>query len=205
MYLKSLIVLNKIFTLKQLINDHLKFTVMPRIPYAQEGEEAAEATPVYESLKEDMGMVPNLVKLLGHSGGATQMIGAVLGNYFNNLSIDPKIREIAYLTATKYNGCPYCLGHHTMFGKKAGLSQKQIDAINENGADGGDFTEAEQAVIRFAHETTKNVDASDKAIDELKKYFGTKEIAEIAASVASANFIQRIGKNFGAELEMENA
>jgi len=175
---------------------------MPRISYAQEGEEAAESTAVYNSLKEDMGMVPNLVKLVGHSGGATQAMGALLDNYFNNLSIHPKIREIAYLTATKFNGCSYCLGHHTMFGKEAGLSQEQIDAITENGAEGDNFTEKEKAVIQFAHETTKNVDASDEAVEALKKHFNNKEVAEIATAVAAANFIQRIGKNFGAELEM---
>ena len=37
---------------------------MPRIPYANEGQEAAGATPFYQELKTSFGMVPNLVKLV---------------------------------------------------------------------------------------------------------------------------------------------
>ncbi|MBI5246220.1 MAG: hypothetical protein HY923_03500 [Elusimicrobia bacterium] len=39
----------------------------------------------------------------------------------------------------------------------------------------------------------------------LKRNFSPKEIAELAFVVAAGNFIQRIGKNLGAELEMAPA
>jgi len=174
---------------------------MARIPYAEENQAAEGAKSVYDQLKQGMGVVPNVVKLLGHSGPATQGMGALLDVYFNQLSLDPKLREIAYLTVARFHGCAYCQGHHVPLGKQAGLSDDQIEQLDESGFDSDDFTPAERAVIRFAYETSRDVKASDEVIDALKEHFDHEQIAEIAFVVASGNFIQRIGTNFGAELE----
>lgn len=80
---------------------------MPRIPYAGKGTEAKGATVTYTQLEEEFGFVPNLLKVLGHSGPATQAMGAVLDNLFHHLSLTPRIREMAYLTVAKYNQCAF--------------------------------------------------------------------------------------------------
>ncbi len=174
---------------------------MPRIAYAEPGQEARDATAVYDQLKEDMGIVPNLAKLLGHSGPATRGMGALLETYFKQLSLEPKIREIAYLTAARFNECGYCQGHHEPLAKKTGLTEGQINQLDESGFDSPDFNDAEKAVIRFAFETSRDVKASEPAVEDLKRHYSLTQIAEIAFVVAMANFVQRIGKNFGAELE----
>jgi len=174
---------------------------MARIPYAEEGTEAEGAKDVYSNLKTSLGMVPNLVKLLGHSGPATQAMGAILETYFQHLSLTTRIREMAYLTVARYHRCAYCIGHHTFFAKQAGLTNEEIALLGEPGFTNNRLAEAEQAVVRFAYETTKSVVASDEAIAALKKYYSLTQIAEIAFVVAAANFIQRIGKNLGVEFE----
>jgi|SRR3989344_2723931 len=175
----------------------------PKIPYAQEGREAPEAKQVYEQSRKIFGMVPNVVKLLGHSGPAAQGIGSLLNIYFTRLDLSPRIREIAYLTAARCNDCAYCIGHHTLLGKKAGLTDEDISLLGLEGMGSSRFSEADRAVIRFSYETTKNVAASDEAIEALKKNHDLKQVADIAFVVASANFIQRIGKNLGVQLEMQ--
>jgi AhpD family alkylhydroperoxidase len=174
---------------------------MPRTTYAHEGQEEPEATPVYQSLKKGFGMVPNVVKLLGHSGPATQAMGALLHAYFNKLSLPARLREISYLTVARANGCGYCQGHHVPMAKAAGLSEAQIALLGPEGFDSPQFSEAERAAIRFAYETTMLVAASGETVEALKRCFSPKEIAEFAFVAAAGNFIQRIGKNLGAELE----
>ena len=174
---------------------------MARIPYAEKGQEAEGATPVYQQMEQGLGLVPNVVKLLGHSGPATQAMGTLLDVYFNQLAISAKLREIAYLTVARYNGCAYCQGHHVPAAKQAGLNDSQIDQLDESGFDSGDFSEPERAVIRFAYETTRDVKCSDEAMAALASHFNNQEIAEIAYVVSCANFIQRIGKNLNVELE----
>lgn len=175
---------------------------MPRIPYAHEGQESAQATAVYKDIKKGFGMVPNVVKLLGHSGPATQALGAVLDAYFKGLSLAPAIREAAYLTVARANGCAYCQGHHVPMARQAGLSDAQIAVLGPEGFESALLSEPQRAAVRFAYETTKQVAASDAALDAVKKHFSVKEVAELAFVAAAGNFIQRIGKNLGAELEM---
>ncbi|MEQ6884983.1 carboxymuconolactone decarboxylase family protein [Salicola sp. Rm-C-2C1-2] len=174
---------------------------MARIPYAEKGQEAEGATQVYQQLEQTMGLVPNVAKLLGHSGAATQGIGTLLDIYFGQLSITNRLREIAYLTASRLNGCNYCQGHHVPAAKQAGLLDSQIDELDEEGFDSGLFSEPERAVIRFAYESTRDVKASEEAMEALKAHFSNQAIAEITFVVASAGFIQRVGKNLGVELE----
>ncbi len=174
---------------------------MPRIPYAEKGSEAEGATAVYAQLEAEFGFVPNLLKVLGHSGPATHAMGVVLDNLFHHLSLAPRIREMAYLTVAKKNDCAYCVGHHSFFAKQAGITDEEIALLGESGLTTTGFSEGEKAVIRFALETTKNVAASNEAHTELQKAFPINQVVEIAFVVATANFIQRIGKNFGIELE----
>jgi AhpD family alkylhydroperoxidase len=121
--------------------------------------------------------------------------------FFGELSIPPRVREIAYLTVAKHNGCAYCQGHHIPLAKQAGLSSEQIALLDRAGFNSEKLTEAERAVVRFAYETSHDVAASDEALKQLKRHFKLPEIVDIAFVVAAGNFIQRIGRNFGVELE----
>ena len=174
---------------------------MSKIPYAEKGTEAKKATAVYATLEAEFGFVPNLLKVVGHSGAAAQAMGAVLDNLFHHLSLTPRIREMAYLTVATYNQCGYCFTHHSFFATHAGMTDEEIALLGESGLSSPVFLEEEKAVIRFALETTKNVAASDEAHVGLRKSFPIDQVVEIAFVVATANFIQRIGKNFGIELE----
>jgi AhpD family alkylhydroperoxidase len=174
---------------------------MPKIPYAEKDRVGNEAKATYAQLEKGFGVVPNVVKLLGHSEPVVRTFGTMLGTYFNELSLPVRIRELAYVTVARYNGCAYCQGHHTPLLKKEGLSDEQVELLGDKGWESDRFEPAEQAVIRFAYETARDVEASNEAVEGLKRHFELPQIAEIAFTVASANFIQRIGKNFGAELE----
>lgn len=174
---------------------------MTKIAYAQEGQEAEGARPFYDAIKQRFGMVPNLVKLVGHSGPATEGLVTLLDIYFAKLSLPTRIREIAYLTAAKANGCAYCTAHHTPLARQAGLTDDQIAAFSDVAGASIKLSPAEAAVVRFALETTRDVAASDEVHAALREYFGPAHVVEIAFVVASANFVQRIGRNFGVELE----
>ena len=174
---------------------------MPRTPYATPGTEAPGATPVYEGLKAQMGMVPNVVQLLGHSGPAAAGLAGVLDTLFNQLEVDPKLRELAYLVVAKTNESSYCIGHHTMFASEAGWSDDEIARIGPGAGTDTIFEPKGRAVAQFAEEVTRNVTASDEALDAIAEQLSPPEVADITFTVAAANLVQRVGKNLGAELE----
>jgi uncharacterized peroxidase-related enzyme len=92
---------------------------------------SAQNQAIFDQLKGQLGMVPNLYATLAHSQNA-------LGNYlaFQNAksSITGKAREVVNLVVSQVNGCDYCLAAHTVIGGMVGFSAQQILEIRSGRA-----------------------------------------------------------------------
>jgi AhpD family alkylhydroperoxidase len=99
------------------------------VPTREEVSSANQA--IFDSLKKNLGMVPNLYATLAYSEHA-------LGNYlaFQNgkSSINAKAREVVNLVVSEVNSCEYCLAAHTIIGKSSGLTDEQILEIRSGKA-----------------------------------------------------------------------
>ncbi|HLK47605.1 MAG TPA: carboxymuconolactone decarboxylase family protein [Bryobacteraceae bacterium] len=120
--------------------------------------------------------------------------GAVVGPG----SVDRRTKELVYLTCSLTNHCAYCSAAHTASGKKAGISDDEIRAI-QNEQDAG-FSASERAAIRYARELTRAADAPQSR-DELFAHFNNEQIVEITLVAALANFTNRF--NNGLMLQPE--
>ncbi|HUB89364.1 MAG TPA: carboxymuconolactone decarboxylase family protein [Dyella sp.] len=91
------------------------------VPTRDEVSPANQA--LFDSLKKNLGMVPNLYATLAHSEHA-------LGNYlaFQNAksSVTGKAREVVNLVVSQVNQCEYCLAAHTAIGKMHGFTDVQL-------------------------------------------------------------------------------
>lgn len=85
----------------------------------------------FDTLKQGLGMVPNLYATLALSEHA-------LGNYlaFQNAksSLNGKAREVVNLVVSQVNNCQYCLSAHTVIGGMVGFKPEQILEIRRGGA-----------------------------------------------------------------------
>jgi uncharacterized peroxidase-related enzyme len=80
----------------------------------------AKVVPLYNAVKQALGVVPNLMQVLGNSPAALQgylSLNAALGSGV----LPPAVRERLALVVAEANGCDYCLAAHTLLGKHAGL------------------------------------------------------------------------------------
>lgn len=86
---------------------------------------------LFDTLKNSLGMVPNLYATLAHSETA-------LGNYLAlqnaKSSIQGKAREVVNLVVSQVNQCEYCLAAHTVIGGMLGLTPEQIIEIRQGRA-----------------------------------------------------------------------
>ncbi|MFZ2989982.1 carboxymuconolactone decarboxylase family protein [Ideonella sp.] len=86
---------------------------------------------LFDTLKQGLGMVPNLYATLALSEHA-------LGNYlaFQNAksSLNGKAREVVNLVVSQVNNCQYCLSAHTVIGGMVGFKPEQILEIRRGGA-----------------------------------------------------------------------
>lgn len=128
------------------------------IPTVEQSHEAAK--PLLAAVNKQLGVVPNLMKLVGHSPAALEGYLSLSGALGKG-ELSAQLRERIALAVAEFNGCDYCLSAHDYIGRNlAKLSGEDIAAAR-------DFHSpdvASAAALRFARrvvETRGQVDAGD--------------------------------------------
>jgi uncharacterized peroxidase-related enzyme len=113
-------------------------------------------------------------------------------------SVARRTKELVYLTVSYTNKCAYCTAAHVASGRKAGVTEDEMGAL-EGGQDSG-FTASERAAIEYARELTRTADGAQTR-DALNEYYNDEQIVEITLIAALANFTNRF--NNGLDLVPE--
>jgi uncharacterized peroxidase-related enzyme len=121
--------------------------------------------------------------------------GAVVGPG----SVERRIKELVYLACSIANECGYCTASHTASGKRAGITEDELRALQTE--QDHLFSNQERAAIRYARELTRDADAPDTR-DALFEHFDNQQIVEITLVAAMANFTNRF--NNGLMLQPES-
>lgn len=101
---------------------------MSRISIPSVETSPAASKPLLAAVNQQLGVVPNLMKLVGNSPAALEGYLSLSGALAKG-SLSAQLRERIALTVAQYNGCDYCLAAHAYLGKNlARLSDADIDA-----------------------------------------------------------------------------
>ena len=156
---------------------------MSRLPTPASIEASpAAAQPLLQAVKKQLGVVPNLFRLVGNSPAALEGYLGLNGALAKG-ALEAPTRERIALAVAEVNGCGYCLSAHSYLGKNlAKLSDEEI-ALNR---DGGSTDPKADAAVRFA---VKVVNArghvSDADIEDVKNAgYNDAEVIEIVTHVA---------------------
>ncbi|MCE3605356.1 carboxymuconolactone decarboxylase family protein [Massilia sp. P8910] len=150
------------------------------IPTAEQTPSASK--PLLDAVLKQLGVVPNLMKMVGNSPAALEGYLSLNGAVAKGV-LDIQLRERLALATAEFNGCDYCLAAHSYLGKNlAKLSDADMMA-----ARGATSTDAKtDAALRFArrvslergHVTGADLEAVRAA------GFGDAAIVEIVVNVA---------------------
>ncbi len=79
---------------------------MARVPYLERDQVPPELQTVYDATQKTTGRVPNFFKVLAH---APKLLTGYLGLFgaLRETTLDPKLRELAYLKTSQLNRCHY--------------------------------------------------------------------------------------------------
>jgi uncharacterized peroxidase-related enzyme len=116
--------------------------------------------------------------------------GAVMGPG----PVERRIKELVYLTCSYANQCAFCTAAHTASGKKAGITEQEMQSLQAGQEQG--FSEPELAAIRYARELTRTANAATTR-DALAAHFNDEQIVEIALVAATANWTNRFNNGLG--------
>ena len=114
-------------------------------------------------------------------------------------SVDRRTKELVYLTASYANECPYCTAAHIATGRKAGITEEEMQALQTQ--QDHSFPAAEKAAIAYARELTQTADGED-SLEALYEHFNDEQIVELTLVAALANFTNRF--NNGLDLLPES-
>src|SRR5262249_58036407 len=90
---------------------------MPGIPPPAAIEDApAPSRPLLEAVKKQLGVVPNLFRLVANSPAALEGYLALMGA-LNKGKLPAPTRERIALAVAELNGCSYCLSAHSYLAK----------------------------------------------------------------------------------------
>ena len=99
-----------------------------------------------------------------------------------------RTKELVYLTVAYTNQCAYCTAAHTASGRKAGITEDEMRALQAG--EYGSFSAPERAAIKYAHELTRTADAAGTRA-ALNEHYTDEQIVEITLVAAMANFTNR--------------
>jgi uncharacterized peroxidase-related enzyme len=150
------------------------------IPTVEQSAEAAK--PLLAAVNKQLGVVPNLMKLVGHSPAALEGYLSLNGALAKG-KLPIQLRERIAITIAEYNGCDYCLSAHHYLGQNiAKISPAELE-LARNGLSDDAHT---QAALQFALLVAKSHGrVSDAQLATLRLAgFDEASVVEIVANVA---------------------
>ena len=169
---------------------------MPRLPTPASIEASpAAARPLLHAVEKQLGVVPNLFRVVGNSPAALEgYLG--LNGALGKGELEAATRERIALAVAEVNGCDYCLSAHTLLGKNlAKLSEAEIAANR----DGISTDSKADAAVRFAVKLVKaRGHVSDADVQAVKKAgYNDAQVIEIVLHVALStltNYVNEVAK-----------
>jgi len=139
------------------------------------------------------GRLINLDRALLWSEPLARSWNVFLGTLRQELSLSPRLRELAICVVARATGADYEFHHHAPEFERAGGSAAQVAALADPdaAAASGLFDELENDVIRYALASTREVKVSESLFVALARRLSAVELVELAAVVAGYNMVAR--------------
>jgi uncharacterized peroxidase-related enzyme len=170
---------------------------MARLPYLEKETATADQEKILAQVTQKTGKIANMWKLFAHSAALLEAF-LPFNKAVAKAGVDPKLRELAYMMASRINGCAYCFNAHKIGGVRAGVTEDQVAQLESYSASNA-FSLLEKTVLRFADEVTRSIKASDEIMAEMRRNFSEAEIVELTVAIGLANLTNRFNMTLGTD------
>jgi alkylhydroperoxidase family enzyme len=163
------------------------------IPY--QPSDLAEPAELVAAIRQRRGgQFINLDRMLLHSVPIAQGWNHFIGEIRNNLSLDPKLRELAMCGVAVLNGAEYEFFHHAPPFIKAGGTEEQVQGlrlIGQTTFPSNLFTQVENDAADLTLQMTRNIQVDSELMKRLQKELGNTETVELVTVIAAYNMVSR--------------
>ena len=158
---------------------------------AQEAQSAEPRIPPLESAQAGI----NIIRTLAHhptlAAAWTTFASYVMGDN----TLPPRDRELLILRIGYLRGAEYEWGHHSRFGRQAGLTDEEIVRITR-GPEATGWSSFDRALVRAVDELHRDAEISDRTWAELAARYDTKQLMDVVFTVGQYNLVSMALKTF---------
>lgn len=155
---------------------------MTRLALTTPTHTPAGSLPLLDAVQKQLGVVPNMMKLLANSPAALNGYLSLSGALSKG-SLGAATGERIALAIAEINGCDYCLAAHTYLGKQ--VAHLSDDEVLANRRAASSDAKAEAALKFAAEVATTRGHASEAALEAVKAAgFNEAQVLEIVLHVA---------------------
>jgi alkylhydroperoxidase family enzyme len=140
------------------------------------------------------GQFINLDRMLLHSTPIAEGWNHFIGEIRNNLSLDPKLRELAMCGVAVLNGAEYEFFHHAPPFMKAGGTEAQVQALRLIGQASFPteiFSAVENDAAALTFQMTRNIQVDGALMKRLQSALGNTNTVELVSVIAAYNMVSR--------------
>jgi len=119
---------------------------------------------------------------------------AYVGAVRRELTVEPRLKEIAICMVARLTGANYEFIHHWPEYVKAGGGDALRARLDDPKAAIGDpaFTDDERLAMRYAAAITRDIRVPDALFAQIRRRFSEREVVELTAAIATYNMVARI-------------
>jgi 4-carboxymuconolactone decarboxylase len=155
---------------------------MARLPLVND-DASPEVAAVYAEIAGSRGRVMNVFRSLGHAPEGLRRLAA-LGEYARFQSRLPdRLRELVILTTARANGCQYEWTQHAPLALRVGVTQAEIDALNDSRVPDS-LSPVEAATVRYVQELGRDRRVSDATFNAVRAQLDEREVTDLTLTTA---------------------
>jgi uncharacterized peroxidase-related enzyme len=172
--------------------------ITPVNPQATQGR----AKELLDAVKARLGIIPNMTRLMAVSPAVLEAYVGFVGALGHGV-LPVRVREQLALNVGEANHCDYCVSAHSLLGKHAGLSERDI----LDSRCGASADPKADVLLRFARTVlAKKGMIEDADITAVRKAgYGDAEIAEVVAHVGLNVFTNYFNNVAGTPIDFPKA
>ncbi len=162
---------------------------MARLPYADLTQ--PEISDLVTQIETERGSVIELYQMLLHSPAIAQGWLNHLTGVRQHSQLAGDLRELIIMRIAILNRAPYEADQHAPIALKEGLTQAQLDALDDWRDAKDIFSEKQRAVLAYTDDMTLNIQVPKDVYDAVDHLFNEQLVVEITATIATYNMVSR--------------
>jgi uncharacterized peroxidase-related enzyme len=157
---------------------------MAKVKLLEKNEVNGETKVLFEQIEQEFGMIPNLFKALAHKPNILKANLLKVQAVMYEGELKRELKEMIAVVVSNTNGCQYCVGAHSLFLEKLGMSKEVIELLLIDFKT-APIDEDTKHILEFAVQITKEpLNLSDESFSKIQALgFNDAQIVEMISVV----------------------